>query len=197
MVGLDFSDQFTIPDCVVQSQLNMIFTNFINDSKPKVPKVQYNMAIKLVSDKTIKHTLRKLSKWETDQIEANIADLLERGVIEECNSPYASRIVPVRKKDNSIRMCIDYRELNKITVADCYPLPIIEELLDKLRAKRIYSLIDLKDGFYHVNIEPKSRDYTAFVSTSGQYRYTRLPFGLKNGPASFSRLIRNVFKDLI
>lgn len=84
--------------------------------------------------------------------------LIKEGIIEPCASEYASGIVVVKKKDGSPRVCIDYRRLNK--VVDKYPLPLIEELLDKLRDVRVFSTIDLKNGYFHVAVETESKKYT-------------------------------------
>ena len=92
---------------------------------------------------------------------------------------------------------MDYRRLNKIIVRDRYPLPLIEDLLDKLQEAKIFSTLDLKDGFFHVPIEEDSTKYTAFVVPDGHYEFLRFPFGLCNSPAVFQRSIRAMFRTLI
>lgn len=94
-------------------------------------------------------------------------DLIKRGVIHPGNSEYASKVVLVRKKEERLRMCIDYRTLNKITIRDNYPLPIIEEQIDALHGKHYFTSFDLKDGFHHVFMDKDSIKYIAFITISG------------------------------
>lgn len=118
-------------------------------------------------------------------------------MIRPSNSPYASAIVLVKKKSGKIRMCVDYRALNKLTVRDNYPLPLIEDCIDYLQNKRFFSVLDLKSGFHQVQMDPESVKFTAFVTPFGQYEYLKMPFGLKNAPAVFQRFINGIFRDMI
>lgn len=142
-------------------------------------------------------TPARLSQEEKTQLRQIIDDLLAREIIRPGSSEYASRTVLVRKRNGKIRLCIDYRELNKISARDNYPLPVIEDQIDSLRGKRYFSLLDLKDGFHHVLMSKDSIKYTAFVTPFGQYEYVRMPFGLKNAPARFQRHVNEVLGELI
>lgn len=124
-------------------------------------------------------------------------DLLEKKIIRESNSPYASPIVLAKKKSGELRLCIDFRQLNKITLKNNFPIPLIEDLLDGLRGKHYFSLLDLKSGFQHVQMEEESIKYTSFVTPLGQFEYLVVPCGLKNGPAVFQQFIEQTFKNLI
>lgn len=86
-------------------------------------------------------------------------------------------------------MCVDYRALNKVTVRDNFPLPLIDDCLEYLDRKLCFSIVDLRNGFHQVHMEPESIQYTAFVTPFGQFEYTKMPFGLKNGPSVFQRFI--------
>ena len=112
-------------------------------------------------------------------------------------SEYASPIVVVRKKDGSSHVCIDYRKLNRVIEKDSHPLPLIEDLLDKLEDACVFSTLDLKNGFFHVSVEKESRKYTAFVTSNGQYQFLKVPFELCNSPRVFQRYINAAFWDLI
>lgn len=112
-------------------------------------------------------------------------------------SEYASPIVLLRKKTGELRLCIDFRELNKLLVRDNYPLPNIENLLDSLHNKRYFTVLDLKDGFYHISMAEESIKYTAFTTVFGQFEFLRMPFGLKVAPSRFQRYINQVLADLI
>lgn len=106
-------------------------------------------------------------------------------------------LVLVRKKNGEVRMCIDYRPLNKITVRDNFPLPLIETCLEHLSNKRLFTLLDLKSGFHQVRMHDDSIKYTSFVTPDGQYEYVKMPFGLKNAPSEFQRFINSILRELI
>lgn len=111
--------------------------------------------------------------------------MLKKGIIKPSESPFASAVTMVRKKNGEFRKCVDYRTLNKMTIRDHYPLPIIEECLEFLGGKGYFSNLDMKNGYYHVKIAGESTKYTSFVTPFGQYEYNRLPNGLTNGPAMY------------
>jgi len=91
----------------------------------------------------------------------------------------------LKKKDGSLRVCIDYRKINKVIVKDRFPLPLIEDQIDQLVKARIFRTIDLKNGFFHVSVAKESRKYTSFITHHGQYQFLRVPFGLCNSPPVF------------
>lgn len=124
-------------------------------------------------------------------------DLLGRSIIRISSSEYASPIVLTRKKNGEIRMCVDYRTLNKVLARDNYPLPLIEDQLDTLRGKKFYTILDLKDRFYHIAMSPKLIKFTSFVTPLDQFEYVRMLFGLKIGPQLFQRFINEIFAEFI
>lgn len=140
---------------------------------------------------------RRLLAPEREIVEKQIAEWINEGVIEECTSEYASPVVIVKKKDGSPRVCIDYRKLNRIIEKDGHPLPIIEDVLDKLGNAKVFSTLDLKNGFFHVPVEKDSRKYTAFVTHWGQYQFLRAPFGLCNSPRVFQRYVNSALWELV
>ncbi|GFT61157.1 hypothetical protein TNCV_3484271 [Trichonephila clavipes] len=101
------------------------------------------------------------------------------------------------QKDGSPRVCIDFRKLNRVLVKDHYPLPLIEDILDKLQDTRVFSTIDLRNGFFHVPVNKQSRPYTSFVTQNGQFQFLKMPFGLSTCPSTFQRFINTVFRDLV
>ena len=105
-------------------------------------------------------------------------------------------MVLVKKKTGELRFCIDYRRLNSVTKPDRYPIPLIEELIDKLRGQALYSTLDLKDGYWQVPVKPDDIEKTAFtVQGLGHFEFVVMPFGLSNAPATFQRMMSELLKD--
>ena len=128
---------------------------------------------------------------------AQVQQMLASNVIRPSNSPWASPMVMVRKKDGSLRFCVDFRQLNAATVKDAHPLPRIDDLLDALHGARWFSTLDLKSGYWQVPITECDKAKTAFRTSSGQlYEFNQAPFGLCNAPATFSRLMDRVLAGL-
>ncbi|GBN96428.1 Retrovirus-related Pol polyprotein from transposon 412 [Araneus ventricosus] len=137
------------------------------------------------NEKAIVEQQISLSIWLTD------------GIICPSTSNYASPVVLVKKKDNSHRLCVDYRRLNKRILREHFPLPLISEVLDKVGSAKIFSTQDLRNVFHHVDVAKDSQKYTAFVTHERRYEFIKVPFGLSNSPAFFSRYINCVFRDLL
>ena len=115
--------------------------------------------------------------------------MLEAGIIVPSSSPWTSPLVPVRKKDGSLRLCVDYRRLNQMTQEDRYPMPRVEELLEQLGSARFITTLDLTKGYYQVSVHPDDREKTAFMGPMGKFQFVRMPFGLKGAPTTFQRLM--------
>jgi hypothetical protein len=117
-------------------------------------------------------------------------------VIPTSSSPWSSPVVIIKKKDRSPRFCVDYRQLNLITKRDVYPLPRIDDIIDKLARSKYFSTLDLKAGYWQIPIDEQDKKKTAFVTTDGLYEFNILPFGLSSAPASFQRIINSALGPL-
>jgi len=132
------------------------------------------------------------SQLEQQEIEKQVRFLLDKGLITPSTSPYGAPILFARKKDGTLRMCIDYRGINRITVKDKYPLPRIDDLLDRLQGAKIFSSLDLCSAYHQVRLVPSDVPTTAFRCHMGSFEYKVLPFGLTNAPSHFQTVINSV-----
>ena len=147
--------------------------------------------------KPVKIPARRRVWSQAEMIEKEVEKMLESGVIRKSNSPWASPVVIVDKKDGTKRICIDFREVNKITIKDAYPAPHIEETLDPLSKATFISTLDLLSGYWQTPLRPEDMCKTAFTTPSGLYEYTVLPMGLTNAPSSFQRNMEWVLEGLL
>lgn len=152
--------------------------------------------IELTTNKPVYQRPYRMSESEKAATREIIDDLLKNGIIRESNSAYASPVLLVDKPSGEKRLCIDYRSLNKITVKEHYPMPMVEDLIDKLRGCKCYTSIDLKSGYYQILVNEKSISKTAFVTPDGHFEFRRMPFGLCNAPSVFQRLMNTVLGKL-
>ncbi|KAJ1684802.1 hypothetical protein LUZ63_016192 [Rhynchospora breviuscula] len=134
---------------------------------------------------------------ELKELKTQLEELLEKGFIRPSTSPWGAPVLFVRKKDGTLRLCIDYRELNKVTVPNRYPLPRIDDLFDQLQGSQVYSKIDLRSGYHQLRIRPSDIPKTAFRTRYGHYEFLVMSFGLTNAPAYFMNLMNRVFEDYL
>ncbi|GJV65330.1 putative reverse transcriptase domain-containing protein [Tanacetum coccineum] len=131
----------------------------------------------------------RLAPAEMQELSTQLQELSDKGFIRPSSSPWGAPVLFVKKKDGSFRMCIDYRELNKLTVKNRYPLPRIDDLFDQLQGSRVYSKIDLRSGYHQLRVREEDISKTAFRTRYGHYEFQVMPFGLTNAPAIFMDLM--------
>ena len=139
----------------------------------------------------------KMSPLELDNLRQQLDELLAHKFIQPSSSPYGAPVLFVKKKDGSLRFCVDYRALNKITERNCYPLPRIDELLDRLHGATIFTKLDLRSGYWQVPIATDDVPKTAFKTRYGQFEFLVMPFGLCNAPATFQALMNRVLAQYV
>lgn len=141
--------------------------------------------------------LRRMSTRELDELKAQLQEYLDSGRLRPSESPWGTNVIFVKKKDGSLRFCVDYRGLNDLTVRNSYPLPHMDDLFDRLAGAQYFSKIDLRTGFYQIPLPEEDRAKTAFRTRYGHFEWTVLPMGLTNAPATFQHLMNHTFREFL
>ena len=153
--------------------------------------------IELLKDVPFKERFRRIAPPVVEEVRRHIQEMLDGGAIQPSQSPWCNAVVLVRKKDGSLRFCIDFRHLNQMTKKDAFPLPRMQETMESMVGACHFSCMDLKSRFWQVKMAEKSRQYTIFtVGSMGVYEFLRMPYGLCNAPATFQRLMQNCLGEL-
>jgi transposase InsO family protein len=180
----------------IEKEYGEIFQEGLPSGLPPTRTVDHQIPLKADMPPPFKGIFR-LSQFELQELKKQLDQLLKDGKINPSTSPYGAPVLFVKKKDGTLRMCIDYRALNSQTIQNRYALPRIDELFDRLYGAKIYSKIDLTSGYYQIAIDPKDRPKTAFRTRYGHYEFNVMPFGLTNAPATFQTLMNDIFRDLL
>ena len=131
------------------------------------------------------------------EFKIQLQELLDKGYIRLSVSPWWASVLLVKKKDGTFRMCIDYHQLNKLTIKNRYPLPRIDDIFDQVRGDFVFSKIDLRNGYHQLRIKEEDISKTTFWTKYGIYEFVVLPFGLTNAPATFMSLMNNILNKYL
>ncbi|GJR07641.1 reverse transcriptase domain-containing protein [Tanacetum coccineum] len=171
---------------------------FPEDLSGLPPQRQVEFRIDLVPGVTpVAKSPYRLAPSEMQELSGQLQELQDKGFIRPSHSPWGAPVLFVKKKDGSLRMCIDYRELNKLTIKNRYPLPRIDDLFDQLQGSRYFSKIDLRSGYHQLRVHEDDIPKTAFRTRYGHFEFTVMPFGLTNAPAVFMDLMNRVCKPYL
>lgn len=208
-------------NCLENDKLLIRMDHMNTEEKTKILKLTHEFKDIFHSEKekltfthTVKHKLRltddtpvyvrnyRKPPHQQKEIDNQVNELLDNGIIQGSNSPWSCPVHIVPKKPDASgkvkwRMVIDYRQLNAKTIEDKYPLPNIEEILDKLGRAQYFSTIDLASGYHQIEMHPEDVEKTAFSTNHGHWEFLRMPFGLRNAPATFQRLMDLILRDLL
>lgn len=153
--------------------------------------------IDFTDERPFKQRYRKMPLSMYEEVRNHLQQMLDAGTIRRSHSPFASNIVLVRTKDNSLRICTEFRSLNSRTISDAYSLPRVDEILEALSGSKYFSVLDMKSGYHQVEIEEEQKETTAFtVGPLGFFEYNRMPFSLSNAPATYQRLMEQCLDGL-
>ncbi|KAI9035170.1 retrovirus polyprotein [Aspergillus affinis] len=173
-----------------------VFLKSASDTLP--PRRENDYRIELTDKNTLGYSpLYRYSAKELEAIKAYLIENLQKGFIVSSAAPFGSPVLMAAKPGGGLRFCVDYWKLNSIIKKNRYPLPLMDELLDRLDHAKIFIKLDIRQGFYRIRMHPDSVNLTTFRTKYGFYKYQVLPFGLTNGPAAFQQLINDIFIDLI
>ena len=173
------------------------FLDIFPDDLPGLPPdKEIEFAIDLIPGTTpISKAPYRMSPSELKELKVQLQELMDKGFIRPSFSPYGAPVFFVKKKDGSLRLCIDNRELNKVTIRNKYPLPRIDDLFDQLQGASVFSKIDLRSGYHQLIIKEDDIQKTAFRTRYGHYEFLVMPFRLTNAPAVFMDFMNRIFKD--
>jgi hypothetical protein len=146
---------------------------------------------------SVSRTPYRMSTPELVELKLQLKEMMDKGYIRPSVSPWGAPVLFVKNKDDILRLCIDYRKLNKVTIKNKYPLPRIDDLFDQLGGASIFSKIDLKSGYHQVRIKGEDIHKTTFRTRYGHYEFVVVPFGLTNVPATFMCLMNNVLSKFL
>ncbi|GFX79412.1 hypothetical protein TNCV_1715621 [Trichonephila clavipes] len=198
VIGSDLLEQASISFTKEEVKFNK-YENHAQLMQISDENLQEELDLRHVENRQIKKELEKLIQDYKPEKTAS-TDVTMRIILKDeepvCQPPRRLAFTERQEKDGSSRTCIDYRKLNQKLVKDKFPLPLIEDVLDTLQEAKVYSTLDLRNGFFHVDVDEDCRKYTSFIVPDGQFQFNKVPFGLSTSPGIFQRYVLSIFRDL-
>ena len=175
------------------------FAEVFPDEIPEVPpEREVEFGIELVpGTRPVSMAPYRMSASELSELKKQLEELLEKNFIRPSVSPWGAPVLLVKKKDGSMRLCVDYRQLNKVTIKNKYPLPRIDDLMDQLIGASVFSKIDLRSGYHQIKVKDEDVQKTAFRTRYGHYEYSVMPFGVTNAPGVFMEYMNRIFHEYL
>jgi hypothetical protein len=191
MASLSVENQAVIDKLQVVCEFPKVFPDEIPDV---LPEREVEFSIDLVpGTKPVSMAPYRISASELAELKKQLEDLLDKKFIRPSVSPWGAPVLLVKKKDGSMRLCIDYRQLNKVTIRNRYPLPRIDDLMDQLVSARVFSKIDLRSGYHQIKVKDEDMQKTTFRTRYGHYEYSVMPFAVTNAPGVFMEYMNRIF----
>jgi len=191
MAYLSVENQAVIDRLPVVNEFPEVFPDEIPDVPPE-REVEFSIDL-VPGTKPVSMAPYRMSASELAELKKQLEDLLDKKFVRPSVSPWGAPILLVKKKDGSMRLCIDYRQLNKVTIKNRYPLPRIDDFMDQLVGARVFSKIDLRSGYHQIKVKDEDMQNTAFRTRYGHYEYKVMPFGVTNAPGVFMEYMSRIF----
>lgn len=196
-LATDSSPKDDTPPAKVHELLQS-YTHLFQAPTALPPQRPFDHAIPLMQGvKPVNVKPYRYSPAQKDEIERQVKEMLLNGVIQPSSSPFASPVLLVKKKDGTWRFCVDYRQLNTVTIKNKYPLPIVDELLDELHGAQWFTKLDMSSGYHQIRVLPQDEHKTTFKTHNGHWEFLVMPFGLTNAPATFQAAMNSIFAPLL
>jgi hypothetical protein len=188
-------DQNTVENTTVVKDYPEVFSAELT-TLPSSREVEFTIDLVLGAE-PVSRTPYRMAPTELKELKQQLEELLRQGYIKPSVSPWGAPVLCVKKKDGTLRLYIDYRGLNTLTIKNKYPLPLIDELFDQLQGSCWYSKMDLRQGYYQVRIKEEDILKTAFNTRYGHYEFVVMPFGVTNAPTVFMDLMHRIFRPYL
>ncbi|XP_071921742.1 uncharacterized protein [Coffea arabica] len=189
------SDQVKLEDVPVVQEFSDVFPEELKTLPPE-REVEFKIDL-MPGTAPISKTPYRMAPAELKELKIQLQDLLEKGFVKESDSPWGAPVLFVKKKDGSLRLCVDYRGLNEATIKNKYPLPLIDSLFDQLQGSVVFSKLDLRQGYYQLKIKKEDIPKTAFSTRYRHFEFAVMSFGLTNAPTAFMDLMQRIFKKYL